>query len=254
MEITEFVRQVPGFSTKNHPEKIKAFGWFLHPYKGQDRFSASNINKCYDDAHLERPANTSRFLQSLTERTRPDLLRDGRGYRLAQQVRDKLDQELGQVEAVVIVEKMLGDLPGRIADEGERLFLNEVLTCYKHNARRAAIVMVWNLAYDHLARWILNDAQRLAAFNAGVPKRNPRKANITITRREDFDELKEDETVDIVGGLPGFSPNIKRLLKEKLGRRNGCAHPSTALVVERAQVDDMITDLVNNVVLNLKLK
>jgi hypothetical protein len=112
--------------------------------------------------------------------------------------------------------------------------------------------MAWNLAYDHLARWVLADTQRLADFNAGIPRRNPKKAHITITRREDFEELKEDEVVDVIGGLPGFSGNIKRLLKEKLGRRNTYAHPST-LVVERAQVDDMITDLVNNVVLSLKL-
>ena len=67
-----------------------------------------------------------------------------------------------------------------------------------------------------------------------------------------IEELKEDETVDIVGGLAGVSGNMKKVLKEKLGRRNIYAHPSTAKV-ERAQVDDMITDLVNNVVLILKL-
>lgn len=253
MEVGEFIRQIPGFAAKNHPEKIKTFGWFLHTQRGQDRFSAADIRKCYDDVHLDQPANTNRFLDSLAEKTPPELLKDARGYRLTQSVRDRFDKAFGQVEAVVVVEKMLSDLPGKIADDGERLFLTEVLTCYKHDARRAAIVMTWNLAYDHLVRWVLDDAQRLADFNAGIPKRNPKKAHITITKREDFDELKEDETLDIVGGLPGFSGNIKRLLKEKLGRRNTFAHPST-LIVERAQVDDMITDLVNNVALNLKLK
>jgi len=153
---------------------------------------------------------------------------------------------------VVKVEKMLTDLPGKIADEAERTFLSEALTCYRHSAFRAAIVMTWNLAYDHVCRWILADPKRLAAFNTGIPKRNPKKAHVSITARPDFEELKEDETVDILGGVPGITDNIKNVLKEKLKRRNRYAHPST-LIVERAQVDDMITELVNNVVLHLKL-
>jgi hypothetical protein len=84
------------------------------------------------------------------------------------------------------------------------------------------------------------------------PKRNPKKVHIVISSRQGFDELKEDEAVDIIGTLPGISNGVKKLLKEKLGRRNSYAHPST-LTVERAQVDDMITDLVNNVVLPLRL-
>lgn len=252
MDVNEFVRQIPAFSSKNHPEKIKAFGWFLHTQAGRDRFDAREIRRCYDDAHLDQPADMNRFLRSLTEKRPPELLRDARGYRLAQAVRERLDRELGKVETVLVVEKMLTDLPGKIADEGERLFLAETLTCYRHGAFRAAIIMAWNLAYDHLARWVLSDAQRLADFNAGIPRRNPRKAHVKIAKREDFEELKEDETVDIIGGVAGVSANVKRLLKEKLGRRNTYAHPST-LKVERAQVDDMITDLVNNVVLHLKL-
>lgn len=252
MRVAEFVSSIPGFSSKNHPEKIKAFGWFLRTHVGQDRFGALDIRRCYEDTHLDQPANTNRFLESLAEKKPPELLKDARGYRLAQAVREKLDRELGKAEAVVVVEKMLTDLPGKIADQGERLFLSETLVCYRHGAFRAAIVMVWNLAYDHLTRWVLADTQRLADFNAGIAKRNPKKSHVKIVKREDFEELKEDETVDIVGGLAGISGGVKKLLKEKLGRRNTYAHPST-LKVERAQVDDMITDLVNNVVLNLKL-
>ena len=247
-----FVRQIPAFSSRNHPEKIKALGWFLHTHRARERFTAKDVRDCYDVAHLDQPADMNRFLRSLTEKRPRELLRDAQGYRLAQAVRERLDRELGKAQTVLVVETMLTDLPGKIADDAERLFLNETLTCYRHGAFRAAIVMAWNLAYDHIARWVLADMQRLADFNAAIPKRNPRKAHLAIVKREDFEELKEDETVDIVGGLPGMSGNVKRLLKEKLGRRNTYAHPST-LRVERAQVDDMITDLVNNVVLNLRL-
>jgi hypothetical protein len=252
VDANEFVRQIPAFSSKNHPEKIKAFGWFLHTHRGRDRFTAAEIRGCYDAAHLDPPANANRFLDSLTEKKPAELLKDAQGYRLAQHVREKLDQTLGKADVVLVVEKVLTDLHDQLADEGERVFYNETITCYRHGAFRAAIVMAWNLTYDHVARWVLADATRLAAFNAGIAKRNPKKAHVQIVKREDFEELTEDEAVDLVGGLPGITGNMKRSLKEKLGRRNTYAHPST-MKVERPQVDDMITDLVNNVVLRLKL-
>ena len=56
MDVNEFVRQIPSFSSKNHPEKIKAFGWFLHTHAGRDRFTAVDVRRCYDDAHLDQPA------------------------------------------------------------------------------------------------------------------------------------------------------------------------------------------------------
>lgn len=252
MTIEEFVRGVPGFAAKNHPERIKCFGWFLHVQQSMPAFSSRDMIKCYEDAHLDQPKNMRRFLDSLAEKRLPELLRDSRGFRLSQPVRERLDHELGKAETVVVVEGMLADLVGKISDESERLFYNEALTCYRYNALRAAIVMVWNLAYDHVCRWVLADSKRLAEFNVGIPKRNKNKANIVIAKREDFEELKEDEAVDIVGGMAGVSANVKRALKEKLGRRNTYAHPST-LTITRAQVDDMVTDLVNNVVLYFKL-
>lgn len=252
MEIGDFVRQVTDFARKNHSEKIALFGWFLHTHRGQERFSAAEIRRCYDDVHLTPPGNVNGSVDALTEKQPPDLLKDVQGYRLAHQLRDRLDRTLGRAQTFVEVEKLLLDLPGKIADQGERIFLAETLTCYRNGAFRAAIVMSWNLAYDHVARWVLADAQRLANFNAGISKRNPKKAHVVITRREDFEELKEDETVDILGTLPGITGGMKRILKEKLGRRNTYAHPST-LTVGRPHVDDMIFDLVNNVVLNLEL-
>jgi hypothetical protein len=252
LELDEFIRQIPGFGAKSHSEKIKLFGWFLHTHQGQNAFAVPDIRRCYDAVHLDEPGDLYGSINALTHTSPPDLLRNATGYRLAHQVRERLDQALGRSESVVVVEKMLTDLVGKLADEGERLFLAETLTCYRNGAYRAAIVMAWNLAYDHLLRWILDDAGRLAAFNAGIPRRNRTKAHVTIAGRDDFEELKEIETIDIVGNLPGITGGMKKTLKEKLDRRNTYAHPSR-MTVSRAQVDDMITDLVNNIVLNLKL-
>jgi hypothetical protein len=47
-----------------------------------------------------------------------------------------------------------------------------------------------------------------------------------------------------------FNSNIFKILKDKLDRRNIAAHPSSVVVVQ-SQADDVVTDLVNNVVLAL---
>jgi hypothetical protein len=109
--------------------------------------------------------------------------------------------------------------------------------------------MAWNLTFDHLCRWILADVQRLASFNAASATKYPKKP-VKITRFDDFEELKEFDTIEIcrtAGLLPKGTADI---LRDKLKRRNLAAHPSVQIVTQH-QADDVITDLINNVVLRL---
>src|SRR5215467_8872662 len=110
--------------------------------------------------------------------------------------------------------------------------------------------MTWNLAFDHLLRWILKDAKRLADFNAAIPRRYPKKSPFAIITQEHFEELKEPEVIEICNSAFLMSGNIIKILKEKLTKRNTAAHPSSVVVVQ-SQADDVVTDLVNNVVLAL---
>ena len=149
------------------------------------------------------------------------------------------------------VNKILTDLPAKVPNVVERAFLGEALKCYRVEAYRACIVMTWNLAYAHLLDWILKDANRLSAFNSAITKRYPKRAGLSISKYDEFlDEIKEREFIEIcaTGGL--FNSNTFKILKEKLDRRNIVAHPSNVLVVQ-SQADDVVTDLINNVVLVL---
>ena len=130
-------------------------------------------------------------------------------------------------------------------------FLNEALKCYRIEAYRSCIVMTWNLAYAHLLDWILKEPARMAAFNNAITKKYQKKIGLHITKYDDFtDELKEREVIEIANVANLFNSNIFKILKEKLDRRNIVAHPSTVVVVQ-SQADDVVTDLVNNVVLAL---
>jgi hypothetical protein len=60
--------------------------------------------------------------------------------------------------------------------------------------------------------------------------------------------LKESEVIEICNTAQLLNGNIIRILREKLGKRNNAAHPASVVIVQ-SQADDVITDLLNNVVL-----
>jgi hypothetical protein len=166
-------------------------------------------------------------------------------------LKEQLDVKYANRPATIIVDAMLQSLPGKISGEAERLFLTEAITCLRSRAFRATIVMTWNLSYDHLLNWIC--ANHLGAFNAAIPKRfsSPKKARITINKKEDFsDELKESEVIELCGTAGILSDNTRKILSEKLTRRNLAAHPSLVEITQY-QAEDVISDLVNNIILKL---
>lgn len=252
MELSEFVAQVPAFAALSHPQKVLHFGWFLHTHRGRERFDFKAIRSCYANQHIE-PPNISDVLAKLAAKKPKVLLKDGAGYRLEHTIRQQLDEKYKEQQTTVAISQLLKDLPGKIADDAERLFLTEALKCYRCEAFRAATIMTWNLAYDHLLRWILADAKRTADFNAKIIGRIgvKRGTGLVIATREDFEDLKETEVLDICG-TAGILPsdNLKQVLAMQLTKRNLAAHPSL-IDIDRPTADDTIHTLVTNIVLKL---
>lgn len=254
MTLAEFVKTVPGFAGLPHPDKILHFGWFLHTHADEDRFDQAAVRGCYQQEHLPEPNYSEQFKRLVDKRPKV-VLQDNGGYRLEHATRAKLDEKYGEHETTIAVSKLLKELPGKVADEAERIFLKEAISCYHHKNFRAAIIIAWNLTYDHMARWIVADATRLVSFNAKIAARlgaTSRRAGVTVSKREDFEQLEEKEMIDIMGNA-GLLPsiNVKKILEMQLTRRNMVAHPSL-VTVDGPQADDAITSLVQNVVLVLR--
>jgi hypothetical protein len=127
------------------------------------------------DRKLDPGRDWHRGLSELFKRLidgRPKIvLPSGSGFKLEVKIREGFDKKYGQHETTIAVSQLLKDLTGKISDEAERLFLSESIKCYNVKAFRAAIVMAWNLAYDHLLHWVLADPQRLADFNSKIVAR-----------------------------------------------------------------------------------
>jgi hypothetical protein len=253
MLLKEFTALVPNFGALSQPEKVLHFGWYIHVHQDRQRFDQATIRACYEELYMDVP-NLSLLFMRLIARRPKVMLQDGTGYYLESGMRQRLDEKYGLHETTIALSRLLKELPGKISDEAEKLFLSEAITCYHNKAFRAAIVMTWNLAYDHLLHWILKDPARLARFNANIVARigARRGAGVVMAKREEFEELKEAEVLDICGNANLFaSNNTKKVLDIQLTKRNMAAHPSL-VIIDGPAADDTISSLVNNVVLVLK--
>lgn len=249
MTLKELVDQVAGFDDLPPRDKIRLFAWYLHTHCGMETFDNAAVRACFVELHLPDP-NVAMYLPRMLTFSPPDVVKSRGAYYLARAVRTALDAKYGIHQSVVQVSKLLTDLIGKVPDQAEKNFLAEAINCYRVEAYRACIVMVWNLTYNHLLNWLLGDPARLATFNATIPKRFPKKGLFSMEKYDDFEDLKEREVIDICSSGNLINNNVYRILKEKLDRRNIAAHPSMVIVVQ-SQADDMVTDLVNNVVLAL---
>lgn len=252
MQAREFVASIPEFHSLPPAEQIMAFAWFLHSHDGAERFDNAMIRECYRDADIRAP-DVSIYIPRLADKKRGGFIKDARGYRLAGAVRTEFDARYGKHPTTIAVTKLLADLPAKIPNIEQREFLDEALNCYKVSAFRAAIVMTWNLAYDHLLRWIVGDAHRLSEFNAAIVRKYPKRQE-RISDLTDFEQFKEAEVLAVLrtGQTQlNIGKNVLDILDEKLKRRNAAAHPSRVSIGE-PQANAIIIDLVQNVVLLLK--
>jgi len=248
MSAADFVEGIPGFPKLSPTEQVKRFCWHLAMQRQKPRFAGADVAACFDESGCHKPSSVSPFLASLAKQK--FLIKKNSGYELSRLAREQLDPVLGKREATIAVDKLLQELPGKLTIQTEKVFLEEALMCFRHSAFRAAIVMTWNLAYDHFLKVILNDPQKHANFNSQLPKSFAKAAVSTIKTQDDFEFLKEYEVLQVAKTATIISNSVHKILKEKLDRRNTAAHPSN-VVISQHTAEEFILDLVQNVVLKL---
>ncbi len=248
MTAAEFVESIAGFSKLNTTEQVKRFCWHLAMQCQKPRFTGADVVACFNGSGCPKPSGITPFLTSLVKQK--FLIKRSNRYELSRIARDKLDPVLGKRDATIAVDKLLQELPGKLTIQTEKVFLEEALVCFRHSAFRAAIVMTWNLAYDHLCKVILNDPKRLSDFNTQLPLTFRKPAVAAINLQDDFEALKESEVLQVAKSAGIISNSVHKILKEKLDRRNTAAHPSNIVITQHTS-EEFILDLVQNVVLKL---
>lgn len=249
MSPEDFIGTVKGFEAKQITDQVTSFAWYLTTHAGKSSFQAADITRCYVESRLRAPTSIPQVIVKLSENKQPSLIRVATGrYTLARSSKDALDKKWGVSQASVAVVSTLKELPDTLSSEFEKEYLREALACFQCGAFRAAIVMTWNMAYDHLCCVIMD--KHLSDFNQQLPITFSKKNVKAIVDREGFNEFKESEVIQVAKSAGIISSNTARLLSEKLTRRNMAAHPSGVKVWQQT-AEEFILDLVRNVIPSL---
>jgi hypothetical protein len=233
-------------------DQFLAWGWFLTACLGKEKFTGADVCDCYKALDLKAPP----YLSTAGGKLRLDgrlIATATNVYKLERTTREELDTKFAHGKerpATVAVIDALTNLPNQLTNLAVRTYLDEALICFKHGALRAAVVMAWNLAYDHLCHFVLADPTRWGNFNNQLPRSFPRADISAIIKRDDFGELKESQVLRVCDSAHIISADVHRIMTDKLGKRNSAAHPSGVFISQHT-AEEFIIDLINNVVLKL---
>ena len=110
--------------------------------------------------------------------------------------------------------------------------------------------MTWCATVDHLYDYIL--AKKLSDFNSALSRRPNFYNKIQVSNKDDFSDIKESVFIEVCRSAGVISKDGRKILDEKLGIRNTCAHPSS-VEIHGSKVVNFIEDLIDNVIIKCKI-
>jgi hypothetical protein len=243
--VNRFYNSIENIADEGQGALVELFVYFLTIESGQATATPKQVADCFAACDLVTPANVSARLSEGLKRKPQKYIKANGGYKLQRRAREALSRKLGAERVMVQTSSTLRGLEQKLPDGSRKHFLKEALDCFEAGANRAAIVMVWILAMDHLFAYVL--AHKLAEFNAALSKDKGVKITI-VSQRDDFTEIKETKFIELCRAAGFISNDVRKVLDQKLGTRNSCAHPS-GITIGSAKVIDFVEDLIQNVIL-----
>lgn len=227
-------------------ELIDLFVYYLAVEAGELATSTS-IGECFKACDLTPPTRTAPYLsEGLKSHPQKFIKVDG-GYKLQRHFREALSRRLGAERVTVQTSVELRSLEARLGSGPKKQFLKETIDCFEAGADRATIIMCWILVMDHFQELVLS--KHLSAFNMKLAGVTDKKVKVSeVKARDDFGAIPESKFIELMKIANIISADVRKILDEKLGTRNSCAHPS-GVIVKRSKVIDFVEDLVENVIL-----
>jgi hypothetical protein len=254
MILIEFLRGIPGFQAFSRKSKILLLAYYLRQYGGILEFKSADI-KSICNGVLKPPSDLKVQLRNLAK-GKNSLLIKGRAtdsYSLNMPGMNEVESYLASSgPATAVIDAMIADaiaylkkVLAKLSDNNQRKFMAEAVSCLAVDAPRATIVMAWAGALDHLYDYILK--HKLQNFNAALAKRKDHHAKIVVTKKDDFEDIRETVFIEVARSAGIITNDVRKILDEKLGIRNTCAHPST-VEVHRSKVVNFVEEMVDNVI------
>lgn len=255
MILFQFLRNIPNFQEYSRKSKILLLAYYLRQHEGIVEFSAKDIRDCCQGV-LKSPSQLRQQIELLSKGEGSVLMKGSKGgrYSLAMPGLTEVEAYLSSGnKAEGIVDKFLAEaIPylkkfvSKVGEENQQKFIAEAVSCLGVDARRATIIMTWAGTIDHLHDYIID--HNLNDFNNALHKRHERYSQLTIKDKDDFSDIRESAFIEICRSARIISNDVRKILDEKLGIRNTCAHPSS-VEVHPSKVVNFVEDLVDNVIL-----
>ncbi|MDH4223612.1 MAG: hypothetical protein OEV55_08765 [candidate division Zixibacteria bacterium] len=240
--LSDWIDRKEGFSSLGFTQQVKYLAYFYTKLTNDPIYTAGNIKDYFDLADVTPPSNVNQLCNNLV--LKRVFVPVSNGYKLHRETFRELEHEFSGDKPKRAVSKKLRDLLRKVKPSQNRTFLSEAISCYEIGAYRAAIIMTWLLVVDNLYEYIL--AHKLTEFNGALALQNLKLKKITT--KEDFNDLKEVKFIEIARSANIISNEVRKILDEKLGIRNTCAHPNY-IIVKESKATTFIEDLVDNVLI-----
>lgn len=244
--IKKFAAKFDDFSQWVSTKQVDYIAYFLITDAGQASVTANNIHDAFDALDLKPYKRTSAYLsENASSRAGKYVKVKVGGYRLVQGKFNEIDKLVKQEPVKVAVDTKLTDLIDKVADGSEKDFLLEASNCYRIEAYRAFIILVWIVTLDHMQKYIF--ANKLTEFNAAIAKSVDKKLK-PMVNYDDFSDLKEVKFIELARSAGIISNDVRKIMDEKLGIRNSAAHPS-GIKLSGHKATEYALDLIDNVLL-----
>jgi hypothetical protein len=254
------------YSRKSH---ILLFAYYLRQHQGVLEFSSAEIRDCFKQSLLKVPSDLTSLLKEMTKGRNSPLMKGAQkrsgSYALArpgqseveayftakEQTKEQTETEVDSLlkSAIPYLEKIIA----KVSDSNQRKFLAESIACLGVDAKRATIIMTWAGTIAHLYDYILHDQNRINDFNSAIQKRSDKYNKVVIADYDDFSDVPESVFIEVCRSAKLITNDVRKILDEKLGIRNTCAHPS-GVEIHKTKVINFIEDLSDNIIIKYKIK
>lgn len=244
-----FYNSIEDASNLSQSALVELFVYFLTVELGEESATTKKITECFTACDLVASKSIGARLSEGVKGKNPKYIKTNGGYKLQRHMREDLSKKIGAERITIQTSATLRGLEQKLPEGADKEFLKETIDCFEAGANRATIVMAWILAMDHLFVYILSNKLRLDPFNDVLAKNTDRSVKIKkVLVRDDFSEIKDSKFIDFCRQAKIISPDVKKILDQKLDTRNSSAHPS-GVTINKTKVIDFVEDLVENVVL-----
>lgn len=245
-KLEDFVSKFDDFSKWDPRKQIDYLCYYLTTTKSSS-FTAKDIQDCFIKLSIKSYKRLPQYLsENATDSKGKYIKSDSGGYGLERRIFDEINNNVKNEPVKVQVSAQLEDFVAKVKNTNERSFLIEAINCYRVEAYRATIILLWILTIDHLQNYIFGS--KLNEFNVALAK-NPDKKISKIVNYDDFGELKESKFIELAKSAGIISNDIRKILDEKLGIRNSAAHPS-GITFTGHKATEFALDIIGNVLLN----